>query len=102
MLLGGDARFAGCQELGTGQSAIMWAANGSDAITVKYMMVDNQNMGWMGLGLNVLGSMKGEVPAPGLAPRSPEARLYELLCSCCCKPYQQRSAQASTAVGRLW
>ncbi|WIA40391.1 hypothetical protein OEZ86_013751 [Tetradesmus obliquus] len=59
VLLAEDSRFAGCQELSTGESAVMWAANGSDAITIKYMMTDGADMGWMGLGLNVHGSMKG-------------------------------------------
>uniref|UniRef100_A0A383W8T0 DOMON domain-containing protein n=1 Tax=Tetradesmus obliquus TaxID=3088 RepID=A0A383W8T0_TETOB len=58
-LLAEDSRFAGCQELSTGESAVMWAANGSDAINIKYIMTDGADMGWMGLGLNVHGSMKG-------------------------------------------
>jgi hypothetical protein len=52
--------------LATGESAVLWAANGSDAINVKYMMVDGQSMGWMGLGLNVHGSMKGAAGYLGL------------------------------------
>lgn len=60
-LLAEDSRFAGCQELSTGESAVMWAANGSDAINIKYIMTDGADMGWMGLGLNVHGSMKGEI-----------------------------------------
>jgi hypothetical protein len=58
-LLDADSRFVGCQELSEGESAVLWAANGSDAITVKYMLTDGPDMGWMGLGLNVHGSMKG-------------------------------------------
>ncbi|WIA20108.1 hypothetical protein OEZ85_005960 [Tetradesmus obliquus] len=58
-LLAEDSRFAGCQELSTGESAVMWAANGNDAINIKYIMTDGADMGWMGLGLNVHGSMKG-------------------------------------------
>jgi hypothetical protein len=59
-LLDADSQFAGCQELSAGESAVLWAANGSDAIKIQYMMTDGAAMGWMGLGLNVHGSMKGE------------------------------------------
>ncbi|WIA43948.1 hypothetical protein OEZ86_010341 [Tetradesmus obliquus] len=37
----------------------MWAANGSDAATIKLMMTEGSDMGWMGLGWNMHGSMKG-------------------------------------------
>jgi len=56
-----DSRFAGCQELLKGSSAVMWAANGSDAATIKLMMTEGSDMGWMGLGWNMHGSMKGDV-----------------------------------------
>lgn len=55
-----DSRFAGCQQLLTGSSAVMWAANGSDAAIIKPMMTEGSDMGWMGLGWNMHGSMKGD------------------------------------------
>jgi hypothetical protein len=63
VLLEGDPRFAGCQELCTGNSAVLWANSGPDAITIKYTLQEGATLGWMGLGFNVHGSMTGEVAA---------------------------------------
>jgi hypothetical protein len=59
LLLDEDPRFAGCQELSPDKSAVLWAANGPDAV-IKYVLQESADLGWMGLGLNVHGSMKGE------------------------------------------